>query len=113
MTQFDLPVDRLRTYRSTSVEPEDFDAFWTKTLDEARAHELDARFEPVATGLATVEVFDVTFAGFGGHPVKGWFVLPPARPNRFRSWWSSSGTAADGACRTPICCGPRPGSRTS
>ncbi|MFI1658107.1 acetylxylan esterase [Streptomyces sp. NPDC020472] len=76
MTQFDLPLDRLRTYRSTSVEPEDFDAFWAKTLDEARAHELDARFEPVATGLATVEVFDVTFAGFGGHPVRGWFVLP-------------------------------------
>ncbi|MFE2559902.1 acetylxylan esterase [Streptomyces sp. NPDC059352] len=76
MSQFDLPIDRLRTYRSTSVEPEDFDAFWTKTLDEARAHELDARFEPVATGLATVEVYDVTFAGFGGQPVKGWFVLP-------------------------------------
>ncbi|WP_225799992.1 acetylxylan esterase [Streptomyces sp. NK15101] len=76
MTQFDLSLDRLRTYRSASVEPEDFDAFWTKTLDEARAHELDARFEPVVTGLATVEVFDVTFAGFGGHPVRGWFVLP-------------------------------------
>ncbi|MER5202060.1 acetylxylan esterase [Streptomyces sp. NPDC002825] len=76
MTQFDLSVDRLRTYRSASVEPEDFDAFWAKTLDEARAHELDARFEPVTTGLATVDVFDVTFAGFGGHPVKGWFVLP-------------------------------------
>ncbi|MEU6621486.1 acetylxylan esterase [Streptomyces litmocidini] len=76
MTQFDLPLDELRAYRSTSVEPGDFDVFWAKTLDEARAHALDARFEPVTTGLATVEVFDVTFAGFGGHPVKGWFVLP-------------------------------------
>lgn len=76
MSQFDLPIDQLRTYRSASVEPEDFDVFWAKTLDEARAHELDARFEPVATGLATVEVYDVTFAGFGGQPVKGWFVLP-------------------------------------
>ncbi|MFF8605700.1 acetylxylan esterase [Streptomyces sp. NPDC015346] len=76
MARFDLPLDQLRTYRSASEEPEDFDAFWTKTLDDARTHELDARFEPVATGLATVEVYDVTFAGFGGHPVKGWFVLP-------------------------------------
>ncbi|MEU4063900.1 acetylxylan esterase [Streptomyces wedmorensis] len=76
MTQFDLPVDQLRTYRSASVEPEDFDAFWTKTLDEARAHELGARFERVGTGLTTVETFDVTFNGFDGQPVKGWFVVP-------------------------------------
>ncbi|MFG2895439.1 acetylxylan esterase [Streptomyces zaomyceticus] len=76
MTQFDLPLDRLRDYRSASVEPEDFDAFWAETLGEARAHELDARFEPVPTGLSSVEVFDVTFAGFDGQPVKGWFVLP-------------------------------------
>ncbi|WP_137991814.1 acetylxylan esterase [Streptomyces vilmorinianum] len=76
MSRFDLPLDQLRTYRSVSEEPEDFDAFWTKTLDEARDHELGARFDPVETGLATVEVYDVTFAGFGGHPVKGWFVLP-------------------------------------
>ena len=76
MTQFDLPLDQLHSYRSASVEPEDFDAFWAETLGEARAHELDARFEPVPTGLSAVEVFDVTFAGFDGQPVKGWFVLP-------------------------------------
>ncbi|MEU6879539.1 acetylxylan esterase [Streptomyces sp. NPDC046712] len=76
MSLFDLPLDELRTYRSLSEEPEDFDAFWTETLDEARGHELGARFDPVETGLATVEVHDATFAGFGGHPVKGWFVLP-------------------------------------
>ncbi|MFI6422643.1 acetylxylan esterase [Streptomyces sp. NPDC050842] len=76
MSQFDLPIDQLRTYRSASVEPEDFDAFWAKTLDETRAHPLDARFERVATQLATVETYDVTFAGFDGQPVKGWFVLP-------------------------------------
>ncbi|WP_329619864.1 acetylxylan esterase [Streptomyces sp. NBC_01255] len=76
MSQFDLPIDQLRTYRSASVEPEDFDAFWAKTLDETRTHPLDARFERVATGLVTVETYDVTFAGFDGQPVKGWFVLP-------------------------------------
>ncbi|MFJ8888348.1 acetylxylan esterase [Streptomyces sp. NPDC102402] len=77
MTLFDMPLDELRTYRSTSVEPEDFDAFWSATLDEARTHDLDARFERCGgIGLTTVEVHDVTFAGFGGHPVKGWFVVP-------------------------------------
>ncbi|MGA5407771.1 acetylxylan esterase [Streptomyces lavendulocolor] len=76
MPHFDLPLDRLRTHRSTSREPEDFDAFWAKTLDEARSHELAARFARMDTALTTVDVYDVTFAGFGGHPVKGWFVLP-------------------------------------
>ncbi|MEV6586905.1 acetylxylan esterase [Streptomyces acidicola] len=76
MALFDLPLDELRGYRSASPEPEDFEAFWAKTLQEARAHDLDARFEPVETRLKTVKVYDVTFAGFGGHPVKGWLVLP-------------------------------------
>jgi cephalosporin-C deacetylase len=31
---------------------------------------------PVEAFLPEVEVFDVTFPGFGGDPVKGWFVLP-------------------------------------
>ncbi|MFJ2814819.1 acetylxylan esterase [Streptomyces sp. NPDC091279] len=76
MALFDLPLDELRAYRSESVEPDDFDAFWSTTLQETRAHDLDARFEPVDTGLTTVDVFDVTFNGFGGQPVKGWLTVP-------------------------------------
>ncbi|MZG15813.1 acetylxylan esterase, partial [Streptomyces sp. SID5914] len=57
MALFDLPLDELHAYRSTSAEPEDFDAFWSKTLSEAREHDLDARFEPVDTGLSTVRVY--------------------------------------------------------
>lgn len=76
MALFDLPIDELREYRSESTEPEDFDAFWSKTLQEAREFDLNARFDVVDTGLTTVKVYDVTFAGFGGHPVKGWFTIP-------------------------------------
>jgi cephalosporin-C deacetylase len=76
MSLFDLPLDELRSHRSSSVEPEDFDLFWSTTLAEARTHDLDPRFERVDVGLSSVEVYDVTFAGFAGHPVKGWFVLP-------------------------------------
>ncbi|MFJ5263256.1 acetylxylan esterase [Streptomyces sp. NPDC088387] len=76
MALFDLPLDELRDYRADSTAPEDFDAFWSKTLQEAREYDLDARFEPVDTGLATLRTYDVTFAGFGGHPVKGWLTLP-------------------------------------
>ncbi|MGW0904701.1 acetylxylan esterase [Streptomyces sp. NPDC002853] len=76
MPHFDMPLDELRRYRPEMTEPEDFDAFWEKTLSAAREHDLDARFAPVEAHLSTVDVFDVTFAGFGGHPVKGWLTLP-------------------------------------
>ncbi|NYV74089.1 acetylxylan esterase [Streptomyces sp. UH6] len=76
MALFDLSLDELREYHSDSVAPEDFDAFWAKTLQEARSYDLDACFEPVDAGLSTVRLYDVTFAGFGGHPVKGWLRLP-------------------------------------
>jgi len=76
MALFDLTLDELRDYRSASAAPEDFDAFWAKTLQEAREHDLAARFEPVETPLRTLKVHDVTFAGFGGHPIKGWLTVP-------------------------------------
>src|SRR5512133_4198771 len=73
---FDLPLEQLKTYLPTRPEPADFDAFWAKTLAEARQFPLEACFKPVETNLKLVEVFDVTFNGYGGQPIKGWFILP-------------------------------------
>jgi cephalosporin-C deacetylase len=72
----DLPVDQLREHRSTATEPADFDAFWSRTLDEARRHDTPPQVTPVATALTTVEVFDVTFPGFAGEPVRAWYRRP-------------------------------------
>ncbi|MFD3418975.1 acetylxylan esterase [Streptomyces decoyicus] len=72
----DLPLDELRTYRPPRPEPAGFDAFWRRTLDEARAHDLDARFTAVDAGLPLLHTYDVTFSGFGGHRIRGWFLLP-------------------------------------
>ena len=76
MARFDLPLAELQAYRAELDEPADFDEFWSSTLSEARSHDIDVRLEPVDVGFDTVEVFDVTFAGFGGHPIKGWFSRP-------------------------------------
>ncbi|MFJ5195232.1 acetylxylan esterase [Streptomyces sp. NPDC088394] len=76
MALFDMPLPELRAYRPQIDEPEDFDAFWSKTLAETRAHDPAVSFEPVETGLTGTRTWDVTFAGFGGHPVKGWFTAP-------------------------------------
>lgn len=77
---FDMPLDRLRDYRPEPEEPADFDAFWEKTLTESARHGLDAEFVPYDAGFATVDVFDVTFRGWGGQPVKAWLMLPRDRP---------------------------------
>jgi cephalosporin-C deacetylase len=72
----DLSEPDLRNYRSSQVEPPDFHDFWRSTLEEARAFDVGVTLTPVDTGLLTVDVFDVTFAGFGGTPVRAWLRVP-------------------------------------
>lgn len=82
MAFFDLPLHELQTYCPDRDEPADFDAFWTATLDEARAFPLQATFEKVDYGLVAQEIFDLTFHGFGGQTVKGWLILPAQRDEK-------------------------------
>ena len=79
MALFDKPLDELRTYAPAREEQGDFDAFWADTLAASRNHDLNAQFVPVDSGLRMLEVFDVTYNGYGGQPVKGWLVLPAVR----------------------------------
>lgn len=72
----DLPEAELRTYRSALVEPADFDDFWTRTLEDSAAHDATPTVTAVATPLTVVSVSDVTFPGFGGHPVRAWYRRP-------------------------------------
>jgi len=76
MAFFDLPLAELRTYLPPANPPGDFSAFWEETLDQARQHPLQAEFTPVDFGLAALETYDVTFRGYAGQPVKGWFLMP-------------------------------------
>ncbi|VAW33019.1 Acetyl xylan esterase [hydrothermal vent metagenome] len=79
MPFFDMPQNELETYLPQRKEPADFDDFWQKTLAEAAQFSLNAQFDPVDEGLQTIDAYDVTFAGFGGQAVKGWFLLPRHR----------------------------------
>ena len=76
MAHVDLPLDQLRNFAPDVAEPDDFDAFWERTLSQARAAAGDVEVTPFAAGLAHVDVFDVTFPGFGGHPIKAWYARP-------------------------------------
>ncbi len=79
MPFFDLPLEQLQTFKPARTEPDNFDAFWKATLKETRAFDLNAAFEPTAPEFKTLEIFDVTFNGFGGQPIKAWLLLPKER----------------------------------
>ncbi len=76
MAQFDLPLAELESYRPQVAEPDDFDAFWSATFAEARDFDLALTAEPVPNRLALIDTYDVTFAGFGGSPVRAWLHVP-------------------------------------
>lgn len=76
MAFFDMPLEDLKNYLPERPEPADFDAFWAKTLADARQHPLNAEFTPIDTGLRLLDCFDVSFSGYGGQRIKGWFLMP-------------------------------------
>lgn len=72
---FDLPLDQLKTYQPPLTELSGFDTFWDHTIAKSRKFPLNARFEAVDSGLHSVDVFDITFNGYGGTPIESWLLL--------------------------------------
>ena len=78
----DLIQPELGAYHSSVQMPGDFSDFWEATIAEARAIAGEVSIVKAETTLKAVEAFDVTFPGFGGHPIKGWLVLPAQRSGK-------------------------------
>ena len=76
MPRFDLPLPELQDYRPTVREPADFDSFWADTLAQSRAVAQAPRLTPVTTPFTTLDVFDVTYSGFGGDEIRAWLTVP-------------------------------------
>jgi cephalosporin-C deacetylase len=107
----DLSEAELASYRTDQTLPDDFSEFWQSTLSEARSLAGAVTVTPVETPLSTVDVYDVTFPGFGGDPIRAWLRVPAGASGplptvieyvgygggRGRPWadlfWSSAGFA--------------------
>ncbi|MGW6196840.1 acetylxylan esterase [Kribbella sp. NPDC055110] len=76
MAMFDLSLDKLREYRPEVAAPADLVDFWRRSIEKARTDDLSATFTPIDNKLAVIDTYDVTYAGFGGSPVKGWLHVP-------------------------------------
>ena len=79
MPLYDLPLDELRGYRSSAVEPADLDAFWADAIADARAEASAPVLERHAMETyGGLQVEDVTFSGADGDAIRAWYLRPAA-----------------------------------
>src|SRR5262245_40470157 len=103
MVMFDLRGSELRAYKASIEPPDDLQEFWTATLAAAREYAGGPILTPVATPLRLIETFDLTFPGFGGHPIRGWLHRPAGRTEalpcvvEYRGYGGGRGLAHEGA----------------
>lgn len=76
MPRFDLSPTELHAYRPEVAEPADFDEFWAATLRDHSPSGVAPSLVRQAGRLSLVEVWDVTYSGYDGHPIKAWLLLP-------------------------------------
>src|SRR5258708_23003622 len=76
----DLPLPELRAYQPDVDEPADFDDLWARQLAGGRGLATEPSFMPVDSPIRHAAVYDVTFAGHGGDPIKGWLLAPHEAP---------------------------------
>jgi len=82
LPRLDLPLAELQAYAPEVSVPDDFDEFWRSTLADARAVDAPVVVHRVPSPLTTVEVFDMTFPGYAGDPIKAWFLVPAGSTGR-------------------------------
>ena len=66
----------LFAYRPPLSKQSDFEAFWERTVKQAREVPLNARKVPFDYPSPYVKVYSVTFTGFDQTPVHGWYMVP-------------------------------------
>lgn len=76
MALFDLPLEQLERYAPDVAEPPDFDAFWHSTVELAATKPVLIDVKPHRNELSLLDTWDVTFAGYGGDPVRAWYTRP-------------------------------------
>ncbi|HEY6493165.1 MAG TPA: acetylxylan esterase [Trebonia sp.] len=72
-----MPLERLREYRTSTLEPEGLDDWWASRIQDARALTKPPTLTPHQPRLYDpVEVFDVEFSGADGDRIRAWYLRP-------------------------------------
>lgn len=73
---FDMPWEELQTYKGCNPKPDDFDAFWEKSLEEMNSVEPKAELIPSSFKCSFADCFDLFFNGVGGARIHAKYVRP-------------------------------------
>lgn len=101
MPCIDKPLDVLREYRGINPRPHDYDAFWTKALQDLNNTKPNVEMIPVdLLGDCNAELFHLYFTGVGGARVYAKYLRPKGAKNcpavlQFHGYSASSGDWAD------------------
>ncbi|MDC7224550.1 MAG: acetylxylan esterase, partial [Spirochaetales bacterium] len=76
MPTLDMPLGELKNYNGISPRPDDFDEYWTKSLEEMG--KLDSRLElkPASFQSPLADCLDLTFRGMDGARIYAKYLRP-------------------------------------
>lgn len=116
MPYYDLELDALRTYRTSSRPPADLDGSWARALADARGGAVPATLTPHRPDVyGALAVDDVVFSGADGDPIPARGSCARARRragSRAASIYIRA-TAAAAACPSTTRSGRPPATRCS
>jgi cephalosporin-C deacetylase len=76
MPLFEMPLDKLKTYRGRNPKPADFDEYWRRALDELEATPADVELKSHPSPAHFAECFDLWFTGTGGGRIHSQYMRP-------------------------------------
>jgi cephalosporin-C deacetylase len=94
---FDMPLEKLRTYKGCNPKPDDFDEFWDAGLAELAGTEPKPELIPAEFQTAAAECFHLYFRGTGGARIYAKYARPRKKKGKhpailsFHGYSGSSG----------------------
>lgn len=76
MPVLDMPLEQLKQYQGTNPKPQDFDAFWDKSLDEMRQLDPQVTVTPSDFQAPYADCFDLYYTGTLGARVYAKLIKP-------------------------------------
>lgn len=76
MNTIDSKIQALYDYKPDLTKCSDFDQFWAETIEESKRTPLNPLLRKIDYPSRYVTVYDITYCGFDGTPIHGWYLVP-------------------------------------
>lgn len=80
MPLIDMPLEKLREYAGRNPRPDDFDAYWSRALEEMKAVEANVELVPSKFQVPFADCFDLYFTGVRRARIHAKYIRPKNVP---------------------------------